>query len=57
MRSNIGKMAQKPGFRPKIGILAILDLIFAGELGRESLESVLRSSNFDLKDGLNAIVI
>ena len=35
----------------------MLDLIFAGILGRGSHESVLKSSNFDLKDGLYAIVV
>jgi len=45
---------RNPGF---LGILAILDLIFAGVLSRGSHESVLKSSNFDLKDGLYAIVI
>ena len=34
-----------------------MDLIFAGVLSRRSLESVLKSSNFDLKDGLYAIVV
>ena len=53
----MAKIAQNPGFRPKIGVLAILDLIFAGVLSRGSLESVLKSSNFDLKDGPYAIVI
>ena len=57
MRSKMAKMAQNPGFRPKIGFLAILDLIFAGVLGRGSHESVLKSSNFTLKDGLYAIVV
>ena len=51
------KMAKNPGFWPKIGFLAILDLIFAGVLSRGSLESVLKSSNFDLEDGLYAIFI
>ena len=51
----IAKNSQNLGFQPKTGYLAISGAIFAGILGSGSLEIVLKSSNFDLKDGPYAI--